>query len=301
MHRTGQRIARAVVLALAVLTGQAGVSAVQGHDAQGIVTEVGKDHRSLVVSCDAIPGYMDAMEMSFTVRDPKKLVAIKTGMTVRFTIVEENHVLYADRIQPGTAADFGPEQMEAGGLTALESALDPASTSKIVQPGQAFPDFVLTDQAGKSIHFSDLRGKVVVLTFGYSRCPFPEYCYRLSNNLGAVEKRFKTRAGRDLVLITIAIDPEHDQGKVLSEYAATFHADPMDWHFLTGPLPAIKQVAGMLGMNFWREEGLLTHSLHTVVFDRDGKLVANIEGNQFTAQQLGDLVQTVMLKPPCQC
>jgi protein SCO1/2 len=50
-------------------------------------------------------------------------------------------------------------------------------------------------------------------------------------------------------------------------------------------------------MNFWRTEGLLTHSLHTAVLDRSGKLVANIEGNQFTAQQLGDLVETVMDRP----
>jgi len=297
MHRVGLRTARAIVFALAVLAGQASVWAAQGHPARGIVTALGKDHRSLVVSCDAIPSYMDAMEMSFTVRDPMMLAAIKTGMTVRFTMIEENHVLYADRIQAGTATDFRPEQMQAGGLTALDSALGPASPSKIVQPGHPVPDFVLTDQAGKAIHLSDLRGKVVVLTFGYSRCPFPDYCYRLSNNLSAVEKRFKARAGRDLVLITIAIDPEHDQRAVLSEYAAVFHADPADWHFLTGSLPVVKQVAGMLGMNFWRNEGFLTHSLHTAVLDRNGNLVANIEGNHFTAQQLGDLVQNAMNLP----
>jgi protein SCO1/2 len=38
----------------------------------------------------------------------------------------------------------------------------------------------------------------------------------------------------------------------------------------------------------------MTHSLHTVIVDRQGKLAANLEGNQFTAQQLGDLVETVM-------
>jgi protein SCO1/2 len=112
-----------------------------------------------------------------------------------------------------------------------------------------------------------------------------------------VEKRFPASAGRDLALITIAIDPEHDQGKTLSDYAAVFHADPANWHFLTGPLPVVKQVAGLFGMNFWRDEGLLTHSLHTAILDRNGKLVANIEGNQFTAQQLGDLVRTVMDQP----
>jgi protein SCO1/2 len=50
----------------------------------------------------------------------------------------------------------------------------------------------------------------------------------------------------------------------------------------------------MFGVNFWPDEGLLTHSLHTAVIDRDGKLVANLEGNQFTAVQLGDLVEATL-------
>lgn len=42
---------------------------------------------------------------------------------------------------------------------------------------------------------------------------------------------------------------------------------------------------------------LLTHSLHTIVIDREGRLAANLEGNQFSPKQLGDLVQTVMNRP----
>jgi protein SCO1/2 len=56
----------------------------------------------------------------------------------------------------------------------------------------------------------------------------------------------------------------------------------------------VKQVCGMFGMNFWPDEGLMTHSLHTVVIDRQGKLAANIEGNQFTAIQLGDLIEATL-------
>lgn len=96
------------------------------------------------------------------------------------------------------------------------------------------------------------------------------------------------------MLFTIAIDPEHDNGETLSQYAAVWHADPANWHFLSGPLPQIESVAGMFGMNFWRSDGLLPHSRHTIIIDRSGNLAANLEGNRFTVQQLGDLVQTVM-------
>jgi protein SCO1/2 len=289
-----QRATLSAFLALLIATV---VCCAQDHPARGIVLKLDKPHRSVIISCEAIAGYMAAMEMPFAVRDPKILTTITPGTTVRFTIVKRNHILYADHLQPTTAANFESEPMQADGLTALRNALNPSSAAAVVTVGQPVPDFALTDQTGNVIHLSQLRGKVVVLTFGYSRCPNPAYCFRLSNNLSHVEKRFSTRAPRDLVLLTIAIDPENDQGETLREYAAVWHADPALWHFLTGPLPDVKQVAAMFNMNFWRAEGLLTHSLHTVIIDRNGRLAANLEGNQFTPQQLGDLVQTVMNRP----
>jgi len=47
-------------------------------------------------------------------------------------------------------------------------------------------------------------------------------------------------------------------------------------------------------MNVWNGEGMMAHSMHTAVIGQDGRLAANLEGNEFTAGQLGDLIQTVM-------
>ena len=283
--------------ALAILIGAAPLRAAEMHSARGIVLEVDAKHRSLLISCEAIPGYMDPMEMPFAVHNPTVLSALKPGVTVRFAIVEHGKKLFAENIREGTPENFESEPMEAGGLTMLHAALNPTVAGKVVKIGQRVPDFALTDQARKKIRLSQLEGKVVALTFGYSRCPNPNYCFRLSDNLARMERRFHDRAGHDLVLLTIVIDPAHDQGAALAQYANTWNADPEVWHFLTGQLSEIKQVSGMFGMNFWSEEGLLTHSLHTVIIDRDGKLVANLDGNQFTAKELGDLVQTVMNRP----
>ena len=286
----------AILLSVALFAGSR-VLALEEHPAKGLVLKVDVQNRSLVVSCDSIPGYMEAMEMPFLVHDSRTLAALKPGMTVRFTLVERANVVYAENIQAGTAANFEPEPVQAGELSALHRAMDPSSIAKIVPVGQQVPDFALTDQAQAQIRLSQLEGKVIALTFGYSRCPNPTYCLRLSNNLSTVERRFHDRAGRDLVLLTIMIDPDHDQGATLAQYASVFQANPVAWHFLTGPLPQIRQVAEMFGMNFWGDEGLLTHTLHTAVIDRQGRLASNIEGNQFTAKQLGDLVETVMDRP----
>jgi len=267
------------------------------HNAKGIVLSVDEKHRSLEVSCDEIPGYMSAMDMLFQLRDVSDAKALKPGSKIQFTIVEGGKSLYAEQIQVVTSAVFEPEPMEADGLAALHKALSPKVGGLEVEVGQPVPDFVLTDQVGKPVHLSQFQGKVVALTFGYSRCPNPNYCYRLSNNLAHVQKELNAHAGKDLVLLTIAIDPEHDQGEVLAQYAAGFHADPAVWHFLTGSVPEIHRVAAMFGMDFWNNEGLLTHTLHTAVVDRDGKLAANLEGNQFTSRQLADLVRSVISRP----
>jgi protein SCO1/2 len=163
-----------------------------------------------------------------------------------------------------------------------------------VPSGQSVPDFTLSDQNRQKITVSQFRGRVVALSFAYLRCPNPAYCFRLTSNLGQLQKRFPDRLGHDLVLLTVIIDPAHDHSDAIANYARIWNANPETWHFVTGPLPEVQRVSRMFGMEFWNEEGLLVHSLHTVIIDRQGKLFANLEGNQFTSQQLGDLVQTVL-------
>jgi protein SCO1 len=290
-------IKRGLSLLVASLLGIAFAGASEKHPANGIVLQVDLAHRSMVISCEAIPGYMEAMEMPFRVTQPGVLQSLKPGSTVRFTIVERGKAMYADKVRQVSAHNFEAEPMEAGNLAILDRALGQPAARNVLAVGQEVPDFALTDQAGAEVHLAQFEGKVVALTFGYSRCPNPSYCFRLSNNLARVGEHFHARAGRDLVLMTVMIDPEHDRGEVLSQYAAAWKADPAVWHFLTGPLQEVKLVAGMFGMNFWGNEGLVTHSLRTVVIDRQGRLAANLEGNQFTSQQLGDLVATVMNRP----
>jgi protein SCO1/2 len=237
---------------------------------------------------------MDAMEMPFTVGDAKTLTALKPGTAVSFTMVQRGKQFYAERIQVTPAANLESEPLQAGQLTVLHDALSPGAAMRVLIAGEQVPDFQLTDQAAKTIRLSQFQGKAVALTFGYSRCPNPNYCFRLSNNLARMRRRFHGRAGRDYVLMTINIDPEHDQGAALTRFADTWNAKPEVWHFLTGSLPEIHHIAEMFGMDFWSNEGLVTHSLHTVIIDRSGRLAANLEGNTFSDKQLGDLLQTVM-------
>jgi protein SCO1/2 len=269
----------------------------QRHSVQGILLKVDPSARAIVVSCEAIPGYMDAMVMSFKVRPAENLRVLVPGTAVRFDLIESGNEDYAEHLQVVQVRNYESEPTEAARLTFLHRALDPSATGKVLWVGQLVPDFTLIDQAQQPTRLSQFRGKVVALTFAYSRCPNPNYCFRLSNNLSRLERRFRSSAGQDLILMTVVIDPDEDRGKALERYADTWKADPAAWRFLTGPLADIRAIADRFGMNFWSDEGFLTHTFHTVVIDRNGDLAANLEGNQFSADQLGDLVEMVMNQP----
>jgi protein SCO1/2 len=114
------------------------------------------------------------------------------------------------------------------------------------------------------------------------------------NHFGVLQKRFKSELGRDLVLLTITFDPARDQPDVLDQYSRQWNANPETWRFLTGSLPEIRRVLALFGVAAFPDDGLMDHSLHTALVDRRGTLVANIEGNQYSSDQLVDLTRTVL-------
>ncbi len=284
------------LIVLVCLTAARGPAA-QTHDLSGLVLSIDAAHKSMTVSCTAVPGYMDAMTMPFDVRETKMLDGIKPGSAIDFTLVVDGDSSYVENIRLHRYENLEQEPLEARRLAIVSKLANPAAAARVLNPHQVVPDFTLTDQARNQVAFSQFKGKVVALSFAYVRCPNPAYCFRLTNHLGELQKRFAKRLGSDLVLLTVIIDPEHDQNDAIRQYAKIWHANPQTWHFLTGPLPEVQRVSRMFGMEFWNEDGFLTHSFHTVVIDRQGKLFANLEGNQFTSQQLGDLVQAVVNRP----
>jgi len=274
------------------------VWAVQKYDVRGLILKVDPPRKTMVVSCESIPGYMEAMTMPFTVREPRMLEGLQPGTKVEFTLVVEEDSSYADNVRARAFENLELDPTQARRMKILEKMVAPSSSlPSPVAIGQPVPDFTLTDQNRQPVRLSQFAGKVVAVTFVYTRCPFPNYCFRLSNNFGQLQKRFKERMGRDLVLLTIVIDPANDGPEALTKYARIWKADSEGWRFLTGTLPDIQQVARRFDMNFYPDEALLVHSFHTAVIDSQTRLAANLEGNDFSAQQLGDLIETLLNIP----
>ena len=269
------------------------VQAQQRYSATGLVLSIDRSRQTMTVSCQEIHGFMDAMVMSFGFTDPGSMGQLKPGALIEFTLVVNNHSSQADDIHIRSYASSERELSKAGRLQDFDEAL--RGPIHRVAIGEVVPDFTLTDQKHRKVYLRQFAGKVVALNFIYTRCALPDYCVRSSNNFGVLLKQHSERLGRDLVLLTVTFDPVHDQPEVLQSYANTWKADPDNWRFLTGSARDIQRVCDLFGVTFVPDEGLYIHSLHTVIIDRRGKLLANLEGNEFTARQLADLVKTVML------
>jgi protein SCO1/2 len=271
----------------------------QTYSTSGLVVKVTPERNDFVVSMQEIPGYMDAMMMTLLVRKSHDLQGLRPGLMVDFKLVVSEKDSYAEdiRVRDFVCAENDPQG--AARLAILQKILAGSSSSAApLAIGQHVSDFSLTDQNRQQVSLSQFSGKVVAMTFVYASCPLPNYCFRLSNNFGQLQKRFGNRMGQDLILLSISLDPDHDQPETLAKYGTIWKANSTSWHFLTGSVPEVRKVTSMFGVVFNPDMGVVTHSLHTVVINRRGELVANVEGNEFTAKQLGDLVEVELNRAP---
>jgi protein SCO1/2 len=279
---------------MALLLGARAVSAAQDYTVRGVVLKVDKSHNTLEVSCDTIPDYMDRMVMSFSAKNPAELNNVGPGAMVEFTLVVDNKSSHIENIHLHRYESVEQDPSSAKRLKFLAAVLDSSSTATELKAGDAVPDFSIADQRNQRVALSQFAGKVVVITFTYTRCVLPQFCFRNSNNFKLLQKRFAKEMGSDLILFTITFDPAHDSPEVMEKYGKTWNANPETWHLLTGSQAEVEKICERFGMSAWANEGLMNHSLYTVIVDRAGKLVANLAGNEYSAQQLGDLVQTVV-------
>ena len=286
---------RFALLLLAALLVPFPTLAQQRYSAKGLVLAVDKEHRLMTVSCEAVPDYRDAMVMTIEVRDAYELDGLAPSTMIEFSLIADKEHPYAENVRIRNFDSVELDPLSARRLRLLDGAMDPSlSPDRVLKLGQAAPDFSLTDQNREHVTLSQFAGRVVAISFVYTRCPFPDFCFRFTNNFARLQKRFAGQMDRDLILLTISLDPVHDQPETLAEYAHNWNIQSKGWHLLTGPPADVQKFCERFGVAFFPDEGQLIHSLHTLIIDRQGKLAANLEGNEFTAEELGDLVQSVL-------
>jgi protein SCO1 len=146
------------------------------------------------------------------------------------------------------------------------------------------PGFALTSQDGTQISLADLRGKVVAVTFIFTRCSAT--CPVLTPMMSLVQDRLGRDFGSEIAFASITVDPENDTPETLKLYAQMYGADVAGWSFLTGPPPMISELVRRYGVFASRNtSGDIEHTFLTSIVDRHGILRVQYLGVRFDPEE----------------
>jgi protein SCO1/2 len=159
------------------------------------------------------------------------------------------------------------------------------------------PAFTLTTQDGARLSLSDLRGKVVAVTFIYASCA--DTCPILTAKMAALQQRLGADFGRRVMFASITVDPERDTPGALKHYADAHGADLRGWAFLTGAPAAIREVAKRYGVYYKKSaRGDVGHTFLTSLIDGRGILRVQYLGVRFDPDEMLRDLQSLVREGP---
>jgi protein SCO1/2 len=262
----------------------ADASSARTFQVNGRVREITPSARTVTVAHEEIAGYMPAMTMPLQVRDASLLNGLRVGDEIHFELSVTDDDSWISHLEKTGAGPAGSEVTPAAAVASAE-----------LQKGESVPDFTLTDENGKPVRLSDFRGKAVVLTFIYTRCPLPNFCPLMSKNFQALQERLSKAIPGKYHLLSVSIDPTFDTPEVLKGYGDLYHASP-SWSFATGTEEQINNVTSMFGLVHEPEGGMISHNLRTGLIGPDGRLVHLWKSNVWTPYEVHRMIQEAGLK-----
>jgi len=249
---------------------------------KGKIVSVEKTDRTATIAHEEVPGYMPAMTMPFKVKNDADLEMLKPGDQVTAILIVDDLLSWIEI----TAIVEGGSQLTPTSVVPGEP-----------KPGDEIPDFGLVNQDGKRIHLSQYKGKVLALTFIYTRCPQPDQCTLMSNNFAAVDRELAKTPdvyGR-VHLLSISFDPDYDTPKVMRSYGAGHTGRYSDesfqhWEFATGSKDEVKGISQFFGLRYYHDTATgdeqVIHSLRTAVIGPDGRLFKLYRGNEWKPEEI---------------
>ena len=255
----------------------------------GRVVSIDNLAQSASIDGDLIQGFMEPMVMSYKIKPASMLRQLSPGDSISADIVVVDH----DPRDENADSDYWLENVKVTGHAAQPPASGPKAFH-MPAPGEEVPDFAFTDQDGKHISLRQFRGKTLMVTFVYTRCPFPDFCPRMSSNFAEIYKQFASNPSlANTQLLSVSFDPEHDTPKVLRDYGysvAHTHDSALfrRWPFAAPKAADLPKVADFFALTVKPEGGLITHNLSTAVIGPDGKIVKWYHGGDW---QVSDLIK----------
>ena len=276
-----------IVCVIGLTVAAAGCSRGKKYPFVGQVIAVDVTRQEITVKHEDIRGFMPGMTMAFKVKDESQVKSSKPGDLITATLVVEDGRVYLEDVKKTGEAPLPDDT--------------PRLPAPMIQLGAEVPDAEFIDQDGSTRHLADWRGKVVAVTFIYTRCPLPDFCPLMDRNYAAVQKALQAdpRLAARVHLLSVSFDPDYDTPGVLKKHAERVKADPALWTYLTGSRGSIDAFAAGFGVAVMRQDTVreIVHNLRTGVIDGDGTLVKVLGGNDWQPAQLLDAIRAADAEP----
>jgi protein SCO1 len=272
-----------VLSLLAVSCRRTSPNPVRRYHLKGTVIQVDKSQQHLVVNHEAIPGFMGAMAMPYPVVDARALEQLSPGDQITADVVASPNEIHLENIVVVKKSE--------GNSSPPGAELQPSN------PEAPVPDFGMVNQDGKRVRLAQYRGRAVLLTFIYTRCPLPDYCPLMTHNFAEIEKELEKSPElyAKTHLLSISFDSQYDTPAVLRNYARGFIAERgprtfEHWEFATIPASEKSAVTKFFDVFVSEEQGQITHSMSTAAISPDGRICKSYNGNDWKpADALADL------------
>jgi protein SCO1 len=236
----------------------------------------------VMLAHDAIPGFMEAMTMPYKLKDPGILSELHPG-----------DVLTADLfVSQGADASVFLDHIDI--VAQAKPDYRPTVLYHVPEPGDKVPDFKLRNQDGREIHLDQFRGKTLLLTFIYTRCPLPNFCPLVTRNFAAINNQLAADPAlyAKTHLVCVSFDPDHDTPARLRAYGATYIGSDdknafAHWDFAVPTKPELLEMAKYFDVGITPgPDDTITHTLSTTLIGPQGKVVQFYPGNEWTPQQV---------------
>ena len=218
-------------------------------------------------------------------------------------------------VQPGdqikavlvVGSGVGSDRSRLEDVVVTKKASGPILTTLPTLPappiGADVPDFQLRNQDDEPIRLRQFKGRAVILTFIYTRCPLPDFCPLMMKHFDAINRLLASRPDlADRVhLVGVSVDPEYDTPAVLKAYGKAFITgrDPFArLDLATGAPGAIRSMATYFGLTYSPDGGQITHTLSTAIIGVDGRVVALLPSNSWRPSDALGAAETHLRQHP---
>lgn len=251
------------------------------YELTGKVVSVDQKNRKAKIEHDEIPGYMPAMTMDFPIKQDWVVRELKPNDRIAgVMVVEPNSNYYLDEVGIMSAGrDEGTESVSESGQKLVSVEV---------------PNFQLVNQDGKKIGTSDFRGKNLLVTFIFTRCPDADMCPYMSISFSDLAKQLEKspELADNTRLLSVTFDPQYDTPKVLREYGAAYFGKGVKpnfelWQLATGTEEEIKNITGFFGIMAQKGDGTnIIHNLRTILINPEGKIAKVYVGNAWKKEDI---------------